>query len=93
MNSISGESEKESVSQFFHILTSVSQQKGCVRLKDDELEMTIYISCCNTQKGIYYYTTYDNRQISAVDMYKENLFSDTLIFYPMIQEQQIFLQN
>ena len=93
MNSISGESEKESVSQFFHILTSVSQQKGCVRLKDDELEMTIYISCCNAQKGIYYYTTYDNRQISAVDMYKENLFSDTLIFYPMIQEQQIFLQN
>ena len=25
------------------------------------------------QKGIYYYTTYENHQITAVDMHRENL--------------------
>ena len=73
MNSISGEGEKESVSQFFHILNSVDQQRGCCDLGDGKYEITIYTSCCNTNKGIYYYTTYDNHQITAVDMYKENL--------------------
>ena len=29
IHAISGESEKESVSQFFHILGSVDQQRGC----------------------------------------------------------------
>ena len=32
-----------------------------------------YTSCCNTDKGIYYYTTYNNHQITAVNMFKENL--------------------
>ena len=40
---------------------------------------TYYTSCCNVNKGIYYYTTYDNHQITAVDMHKENLDSNVLI--------------
>ena len=73
MNSVSKEEEKESVSQFFHILNSVEQQRGCCELDDGIFEITIYTSCCNASKGIYYYTTYDNHQITAVDMHKENL--------------------
>ena len=30
LNSVSGDSESESISQFFHILGSVEQQKVCV---------------------------------------------------------------
>lgn len=93
MNSISGDSEKESVSQFFHILNSVDQQRGCCELADNKYEITIYTSCCNTNKGIYYYTTYDNHQITAVDMHKENLDSNELIRYPLIKEEQINMQN
>ncbi|MBD5449247.1 MAG: choloylglycine hydrolase family protein [Lachnospiraceae bacterium] len=93
MNSISGESEAESVSQFFHILNSVDQQRGCCELDDGKYEITLYTSCCNTDKGIYYYTTYDNHQITAVDMHKEDLEADELIRYPMIKEEQIRLQN
>lgn len=93
MNSISGDSESESISQFFHILGSVAQQRGCVRIAENEYEITIYTSCCNTDKGIYYYTTYENHQISAVDMYKENLEGDKLCRYPLIQGQQIRMQN
>lgn len=93
MNSTSGESEKESVSQFFHILNSVDQQRGCCDLGDGKYEITIYTSCCNTNKGIYYYTTYDNHQITAIDMHKENLDGDKLIRYPLIKEEQIRMQN
>ena len=93
MNSVSGEDENESVSQFFHILNSVDQQRGCCQLDDGKYEITIYTSCCNATKGIYYYTTYNNHQITAVDMHKENLDGDSLIRYPLIKDEHINYQN
>ena len=93
MNSVSGISEKESVSQFYHILGAVDQQRGCCDVGKGEYEITIYTSCCNADKGIYYYTTYDNHQITAVDMHKENLDGSDLARFPLIQTQQIFRQN
>lgn len=93
MNSISGNSEAESVSQFFHILGSVDQQRGCCDLGDGKYELTIYTSCCNADKGIYYYTTYENHQISAVDMHKENLDGNSLARYTPVHGEQIFMQN
>ena len=93
MNSVSGTSETESVSQFFHILGSVDQQRGCCDLGDGKYEVTLYTSCCNTDKGIYYYTTYNNHQITAVNMFKENLDGAALIRYPMITEEQFRMQN
>lgn len=93
MNSISGDSEAESVSQFFHILGAVDQPRGCCILEDGQYEMTIFTSCCNVDKGIYYYTTYGNHQITAVDLHRENLDSRNLICYQPIQEEQIQMQN
>ncbi len=93
MNSKSGDSESESISQFFHILESVYQQRGCVHMGEGKYELTIYSSCCNMDKGIYYYTTYENNQISAIDMNKENLDSSELVSYDLIKGQQIFMQN
>lgn len=93
MNSVSGDSEQESVSQLFHILHSVDQQRGCCDLGNGQYEITIYTSCCNADKGIYYYTAYNNHQITAVDIHKENLNGDKLIRYPLIKEEQINMQN
>ena len=93
MNSVSADTENESVSQFFHILGSVDQQRGCCDVGDEEYEITIYTSCCNADKGIYYYTTYDNHQITAVDMHKENLDRKALVRYPLICGEQIRFQN
>ena len=93
LNSVSGNGEEESVSQFFHILATVSQTKGCCHLGDGKYEITIYTSCCNATKGIYYYTTYNNHQITAVDMHKTDLNSSQLIQYPLITDQQILMQN
>lgn len=93
MNSVSGDSESESVSQFFHILGSVDQQRGCCEVAKGEYEITLYTSCCNADKGIYYYTTYENHQITAVDMHREQLDGVRLARYPLITGQQIKMQN
>lgn len=93
MNSVCGDSESESISQFFQILGSVAQQRGCVHMGEGKYEITIYSSCCNTDQGIYYYTTYENSQITAVDMHRENLDGSELASYPLIEGQQIRMQN
>ncbi len=93
MNSVSGSTENESVSQFFHILKSVEMLRGCVKLGEGLYDITIYSSCCNTDRGIYYYTTYDNSRIHAVNMHKEDLQGNTLIAYPLKKEQNIEYQN
>ena len=92
LNSVTDGTFEQDISQFFHILDTVSQQRGCVKI-GNEYERTIYSSCCNTDRGIYYYTTYDNRQISAISLRHEDLQSDQLIGYPLITAQQIRFQN
>ncbi len=92
LNSLSGNNEVENVSQFFHILTSVEQQKGCCKVEKG-FEYTIYSSCCNTDQGIYYYTTYNNSQITGIDMKKENLDSEDLKSYPLLKQEKLFIQN
>ena len=62
-------------------------------LENGKYEITIYTSCCNADRGIYYYTTYENHQITAVDMYRENLDSDRPVHYPLVQGEHILLQN
>ena len=93
MNSVAGESEHECVSQFFNIMSSVNQINGACELADGIYEKTVYTSCCNAHKGIYYYTTYENHQITAVDMNNEDLNGDTLKTYPLIYKEQILFQN
>ena len=93
LNAVSDDTEQGSVSQFFHILGAVEQQRGCCEVADGQYERTIYTSCCNAHSGVYYYSTYDNRCLTAVDLHRENLDSSALITYPLITEQQILWQN
>ena len=93
MNSLSDETEVSSVNQFFHILTSVEQQRGCVHMGEDKYEITIYSSCANMDKCIYYYTTYDNRRIIGIDMHKESLEGSELISYDLIKDEEFYIQN
>lgn len=93
MNSVSGDSEEESVSQFFHILGSVDQQRGCSEDENGKYEITLYTSCCNAATGTYYYTTYNNHQITAVDMRRVDLDSADLKRYPLEDKEQILFRN
>ena len=93
-NSYSDSDEASSVGQFFHILGSVEQQNGCTFIDEPDLyEYTIYTSCYNTNKGVLYYRTYSNSQITAVDLNREDLDSDDLINYLLINEEQFNFIN
>lgn len=91
-NSVCTDDLDAKVNQFFHILKSVEQTEGCAEV-NGEWEKTIYSSCCDTKKGIYYYTTYQNSRITSVDMHKEDLDSQALISYPMRMECDFFNEN
>ena len=92
-NSLSADDDGSSISQFFHILGSVCQQKGLTHIHDDKYEYTIYSSCCNMDQGVYYYTTYDNSYVTGVDMHKENLDGTELVNYPLNEKFQFTMQN
>ena len=91
-NSACEDTELSCVSQFFHILDAVAHTRGSV-VVNDKYEITFYSSCCNTSKGIYYYKTYDNSQITGVCMHNEDLTATKLICYPLRTEQDIFCVN
>lgn len=92
-NSHSGENERESIAQFFHIMSTVAQVSGTVRLEGGKLERTQYTSCANSKKLVYYYTTYERATPTAVEMKKEDLNSKKLILYPLLHEMKIERQN
>ena len=93
LNSVAGSSEEENVRQFFHILGTVEQIRGCCRLEDGSFEITQYTSCCDADRGIYYYTTYENSRIIGVDMHKEDLAGRQLLCYPPEKEWGFWIQN
>ena len=92
-NSVCDKDENSSVCQFFHILDSVSMVKGTVITKEGKNDITVYSCCINTTKGIYYYKTYTNNQITAVKMTDKEKNRKELSIYDLIEEEQIYYQN
>ncbi len=84
--------EESCVSQFFHTLGTVEQIRGCCVVDGDRCEITQYTSCCSAKTGIYYYTTYQNRQIAAVDMHRAPQDGGLVRIRP-IEKEQILRQN
>ena len=72
-NAKSEKEESANVSQFFHILDGVAMVRGMVMTPEGKCDITTYSSCMNGEKGIYYYKTYENNRIRAVDMHREDL--------------------
>lgn len=68
-------SEDESVAQFFRMLSLVSVPEGCVT-KNGKAHYTRYSSCCNTDKGVYYYNRSDSYSIGKVLMKNYDMDSD-----------------
>lgn len=79
-----GKNGTESVNQFFHILGCVEQIKGLNRTSDGKSHYTVYSSCCNTDRGIYFYKTYENDETVCVDMNNEDLNGEKIAVHPMI---------
>ena len=67
----------DGLNQFFHIADTVKQIRGCCRIGKD-MEYTRYTCCCEAERGIYHYKTYDSAEIKSVDMNRVNLNSTSL---------------
>lgn len=93
LHSLWGDTEESCVSQFFHILETVSQTRGCCRLGENKYEYTLYSSCCSCGKCIYYYTTYENRTVTAVSLHDSDPDGKALIRYPLIRKLKIHQQG
>lgn len=79
--------------QFFHMLGTATQIKGCTITENDDCEYTVYASCYDTDMGVYYYKTYENFAIGAVDMKKEKLDASVLTQHNMINESVVTWHN
>ena len=72
--------ENETISSFFHMLYSVYFING-VKKAPNGYKTTNYTSCCNSDKCIYYYTTYDNLCVKSVSLFNEDLDIKEIIAY------------
>ncbi len=92
-HAVCGEDELSSVSQFFHLLSSVEMNRGICRTDEGHWDITVYTSCMNADRGRYYYNTYDNHQISCVDLHHADLDGTTVSRFPLVLEQQVYHHN
>ena len=86
------ESQGSDVSQFFHILSSVAMPGGSVHI-GSKSEISRYACCCDTENGIYYYTTYDNSRLRAVHLRNAPMDSEFLTVFDLLDKPDIFWQN
>ena len=93
MNSVCAEDEESSVSQFFHLLDSVAVVRGSIDLQNKLSYCTTYSSCINADKGIYYYKTYSNNSLTAVNMNNENLDDCCLKEFQLAKSQAVTWAN
>ena len=55
--------------------------------------MTTYACCINATRGVYYYKTYTNNQLTAISIRHEDLDQKNLRIFPMVVSQQIAWAN
>ena len=82
-------SEEEAVTQFFHIMDGVSMVRGAQLGYRGDPCQTTYTCCVNATKGIFYYKTYENNQITAVDLFSRPLDGEDLVAFELIRSQRI----
>lgn len=93
LNSECAEDEISCVTQFFHVLESVSLVRGATITEEGKPDITNYSCCVDTESGTYYYRTYTNSQITAVKMTEKEKNATALINIPLVEEQQIYYVN
>ena len=82
-NSVAPKEEGASIAQFFHVLDAVAMVRGAVVTEQGTYDITTYSCCVNTRTGVYYYKTYDDVQVRAVDMNGEDLEGDEMQIYEL----------
>ena len=81
------------VTEMMHVMDCVSIPIGCAMSDVGKPIFTVYTVCCDLKNGCYYYTTYENRRIRAVQLSERTLSGDRVISYPLIREQEVLYEN
>lgn len=84
---------EKGISEYFKLLSNVSMTNGIIIKPHNQYEITIYTSGMCLEKGIYYYTTYTNQRINAIDMHKENLDATEIKAFDFLDAEDIHHQN
>lgn len=87
------ENDEDCISRFFHIMNSVSQPLGCAISEDGRPICTLYTSCADTERGIYYFTTYGYRRIRAMSLHKTDISSSLLTSLSIYSSENIEYLN
>ncbi len=85
--------EYEHITEFFHVLDSVSMIKGSTLTDTGKYDITLYSCCINANSGTYYYKMYGNNRINAIRLSQVNLDSEKLFCYDLKREQDIRFDN
>lgn len=88
-----GKNKLENVTNYFHCLHAVEQQEGLDEVVPGKFEATIYSDGINLSTGTFYYTTYQNNQINAVQLHHTDLNRQELALFPLQTEQVLHFQN
>ena len=81
------------MSELFHILNGVAMVRGSVVTPQHLNDITLYTSCIDQEKGIYYYKTYTNHSISAINMHHEDLDAKEVKLFTFNDEFTVMQQN
>lgn len=85
--------EVDPYSHLFHILDAVSPIKGTVRSGNSRFQYTLYSSGIDLSNKVFYFKTYNNNQIQAVDLLKHDLDGQSFVQYPIPASQNIKYLN
>lgn len=85
--------DADAAPHFIRMLQSAAVPRGIVRTEEGKPHYTRYISCCNTDTGVYHYMTYDDATLRAVALHHAELDGDALSCYPMISRWEAAYQN
>lgn len=88
-----GDDELSGVTTLFKVLDNTAMIYGSVITSKNLKFKTFYKSSMCLEKGIYYYNTYNNNQVTAISMFNEDLDTANIKVFPYRNTQSIYSEN
>ena len=79
--------DEQALAQFFHVLDAAAMVRGGVITSEGLYDYTVYSSCMDLRRCIYYYKTFENNRICGISMKKGA--GKELLRYPYRTAQDI----
>ena len=77
------------VSRFFHAMDSVKVPYGCVFNEKGEKTYSVYTSCMDMERIVYYFTTYESRRIRAVSLFEHGVVGSGILVFDAKDKESI----